>query len=163
MSINHEAGVLATELEAVVDQAIVIVNELLELLESELSALKSRDAQALTGLSELKQAKIQSLEQIDTRRRTLLKSNGYGTDSQGMEQCIDELGYDALSRAWKQLDKLLSQLQKRNRINGSVVNLTQRFVERSLNILQGRETEDRLYDPSGQKTSERQARSIAKI
>lgn len=153
----------ATELEDMVNQAIATVNELLKLLASELSALKTRDAQALPRLAKAKHSSIQLLEQIETRRRTLLKSNGYGTDHEGMAQCVEELGHDALLTKWQGLVKLLDHLQRQNRINGSVVNLTHHFVERSLHILQGREQEGRLYDPSGQKISESQARSIAKI
>lgn len=154
---------LGTALEDTINRATATVNGLLELLEAERLALKTRDAKALTILSEAKQEKIQVLEEIETSRRSLLKSNGYETDRQGMQLCLDELGDFRISNGWKKFVELLHLMQKQNRINGSVANLTYRFVERSLHILQGQEVENSLYESTGQKAADRKARTIAKI
>lgn len=160
---KQRAVMLGTELEDTINRAIATVTELLELLEAERCALKTRDAQALTRLSETKQARIQALEEIEMSRRSALKSNGYQTDRLGMQQCLNELGHRRLNQGWKSLVELLDLLQKQNRINGSVANLTYRFVERSLHILQGVKAEDSLYESTGQKSADIRSRSIAKI
>ncbi len=80
-----------------------------------------------------------------------------------MELFERDYNMDILSAQWQRLLELFDQLKTQNRINGSLINLTHFAVERSLQIIQGKSSENKLYDPSGQEIASHQRRSLAKI
>lgn len=153
----------ASELGHLIEETMTCAADLLIVLESENHAIAQRDSNALTELLTVKQAKISQLDALESKRKSLLTANGYPTDSQGMELCERDFNMDMLSGLWQRLLALFDQLQTQNRINGSLINLTRFAVERSLQIIQGKSPENKLYDPSGQEIASHPRRSLAKI
>jgi flagellar biosynthesis/type III secretory pathway chaperone len=160
--VTQKADVITTELYQVIAKMMTCASDLLALIDLENRALIERDSDMLTQLTHQKQDKLVLLEGLESTRKSLISVSGYTTDAQGMEHCIGKLNSKKLSSMWRNLLDQTSELQKQNRINGNLVNLTQHSVEYALNILQGQIPENKLYDPAGQKISHRQSRSLAK-
>jgi flagellar biosynthesis/type III secretory pathway chaperone len=134
------------------------------LLESERVALVTRDANELDNLTEQKRHSVACLEMQEIRRKALMQHHGYGTDIQEIADYLRTRdAHDGPKLKWEQLIRLLNDCQHNNRINGAILNVNRRCVERAIHILQGENSETTLYTPSGQQTSGLQNRSRAKI
>lgn len=137
-------------------------SDLFTLLESETQALTQRNPDALNRLIVEKQKKLLQLKELESTLKSILNTNDHAIDVEDMSRCIRELNSEDIGRMWKEFLNQIDKLQKQNRINGNLVNLTQRYVENTLHILQGEIPEDKLYDPAGQEINNRLSRSIAK-
>lgn len=151
------------ELGRKIEESITCTSDLLIVMESENHAITQRDSNLLASLLAEKQIKMSLLEELESNRKKLLMKNGFPTDTQGMELFEREYNMGILSAQWQHLLELFDQLKTQNRINGSLINLTHFAVERSLQIIQGKSSENKLYDPSGQEIASHQCRSLAKF
>jgi flagellar biosynthesis/type III secretory pathway chaperone len=160
--VTNKANTITTELYQVIAQMMTCTSDLFSLIDMENRALIQRASDVLTKLTHQKQDKLTLLEELESTRKSILSNNGYATDAQGMEHCVNDSNSEKLSSMWNSLLEQVNELQKQNRVNGNLVNLTQRSVEYALNILQGQIPDNKLYDIAGQEINTRQSRSLAK-
>lgn len=147
---------------SVITETMTCTSDLLTLLESETQALTQRDHGTLENIIIAKQEKLNLLNELDATIKSIITKHGYSTDPDGTERFLGALNCEKINQNWKILLAQLDKLSKQNRINANLVNLTQRYVENTLHILQGKMPENKLYDPAGQEITSRQSRTIAK-
>lgn len=157
-----KTNTIKNELHQVIAHMMTCASDLFDLIDLENRALIQRNSDALTKLTPQKQDKLLRLEELESTRQLLISKNGYSSDAQGMEHCISDLNSEKLSSMWKNVLDQANELKKLNRINGNLINLTQRSVEFALNVLQGQIPDNKLYDIAGQEINTRQSRSLAK-
>lgn len=151
---NLTANNLYTQLRRLIDEAVQACRELSSALDDETTALAARDTTALEAAVAAKRQMVVALDRCNASRVALLESHGFGGDLDGMEQCLRSCDQDGRIRAsWKSLLSLLEVCQRQNIVNGGVVEVNQRQVERALSILSGNDIHHtELYDPKGRST-----------
>lgn len=155
---------IGVELADLLQEATNCVTDMAALLESEREALRARDTNTLKRLIDAKHQRISMLEMHENNRKALLHAHGYATDRQGMEDCLNNLhDQQRVALLWQQLLVLLDHCHHLNRVNGNLLNLSYRVVKQVMQILQGRHSEDRLYDPYGHEIKQQDSHSLAKL
>ncbi|MEW7996663.1 MAG: flagellar protein FlgN [Candidatus Thiodiazotropha endolucinida] len=88
---------------------------------------------------------------------------GYGTDRQGTETYIQQCSnLESTSETWHRFITLLEACHKQNEINGGAVQLNQRHVSQTLDILKGISQRDKTYGPSGESKPNTTSKSLGK-
>jgi len=133
--------------------------------------LKIKNAIAENRLESLQQTltspdlAIEDIEQLEKQRFELLETFGFGTDPDGLEQCIEWCDDDRgqLSELHRQLIKNLFDLRHSIQINSLLVNKGQERVKRSIGILTGTGTAGscKTYGNKGQTIDPAGRRDIA--
>lgn len=139
---------IAEHLDTVENQA----KQLMTLLQDERDALSTNDGNALEVITNSKE-KLAEKIQINTRKcsQQLLEA-GFGEGNISLtkyiETCAEPLATQFKS-AWDNLQSILKQCQEENRINGKLINSSQRRIKQALSILQGKPVEEDLYGKGG--------------
>jgi flagella synthesis protein FlgN len=123
--------------------------QLLELLQTEATALHGRDMPLLEDILARKQSLVILLDQQGRRRSELLASLGLSQDREGVQQLADQsqLG-ELLLQQLDVLGKLLADCQAVNERNGRAIQLQQSTTANQIKILMGGESPS-LYDARG--------------
>lgn len=128
--------------------AVVAFIELLEAEQALLGDAPTR-VDALADLTERKADQARVLEDLDTQRRALLRSNGYTPDREGGEiaaadQCCMPL--------WQALLAQIAAASAQNRINGLAIGNRLDHTSRTLNFIQ-RASGQTVYGRNGRAQS----------
>ncbi len=123
--------------------------QLLELLKEESLALYGRDMPLQEEILARKQSLIVLLEQHGKKRSQILISLGLPADHDGLAQLASHSSVgDQLLAQSKELNKLLTQCQEANLLNGQSIQLQQATTANQLRILHGGEP-PALYNAQG--------------
>lgn len=122
---------------------------LLELLDSEFTALGERDLSRLDALLGDKQPLLALLQQHGSERSRLLQNAGLSADRDGLAELAarSEIGHELLARS-DELSTQLQRCQEANLRNGRLIHANQASLGSVLGILRGGETPG-LYDSRG--------------
>lgn len=123
------------------------LDQLVQVLETERSALDAGDTEALGQAGTRKQALMQQLEQLDAERRQLVH-----------EQPQTEATPDP---AWTTIVQSLQHCHRLNLRNGGIVNQRLQLVRQALAVLTGAESGSGLYDRSGELHAGARSRPLA--
>ncbi|MEW8050271.1 MAG: flagellar protein FlgN [Candidatus Thiodiazotropha sp.] len=138
-------------------------HRLLDLLRTEYTLLQKGSPQALQELITEKKQQLKLVETAVMTHNRFLEQQGYGADRQGTEafiqQCSDN---ELMSETWHRFSALLEACHKQNEINGGAVQLNQRHVVQSLDILKGVSQRDKTYGPSGESKPNSTSKSLGK-
>lgn len=122
------------------------------LLDAEHAALAARDTAALEQLTAGKLALLEELEQLGKARQELLTQAGLSADRVGFETLLERfpgtVGHDLATR-WHAVQEQLRRCQEQNRINGMVLDASQRATQQALAILLGQTRDADTYDAQG--------------
>lgn len=146
------------ELMQILRHEIECMHSLMRSMEQEHTALAEHHTEILEDVILDKQETIQKLETVEKKRESLLMA--MGADSSNINDLFK--GNKQLSALWEELIVLAGKCQKKNRINGSIVDLVTHQSQHALNILQGISPGDELYDYSGQSRQFTESHSLTK-
>ncbi|WP_422419740.1 flagella synthesis protein FlgN [Pseudomonas sp. GZD-222] len=138
-----------TTLLKLIEDDFAPAQQLLELLQTEATALHGRDMPLLEDILARKQSLVILLDQQGRRRSELLASLGLSQDREGVQQLADQsqLG-ELLLQQLDILGKLLADCQAVNERNGRAIQLQQSTTANQIKILMGGESPS-LYDARG--------------
>lgn len=138
-----------TTLLKLIEDDFAPAQQLLELLQTEATALHGRDMPLLEDILARKQSLVILLDQQGRRRSELLASLGLSQDREGVQQLADQsqLG-ELLLQQLDVLGKLLADCQAVNERNGRAIQLQQSTTANQIKILMGGESPS-LYDARG--------------
>jgi len=127
------------------------IHNLMRKLDQENAVLAEHHPAVLEEVVLGKQEIIQKLELIGQQRESLLTAMGAST-ADIKSGTISDLfkGNKQLSALWDELVLLAEKCQKKNRINGNIIDLVSRQSKHALDILRGISPGAELYDYSGQ-------------
>lgn len=154
---QHLSRLLQAELES--------GQQLLDVLEQENEALRGRDPDLITQISETKLEQLKAFEAQLSQRYRFLEGLGLGLgpDKAALDALLQPLGKsNPLTAQWQQLQKLADQLQVQNEINGGIVILSQRQVTMALDLLTGQSGSTSTYERSGKTTGDKTSTRFAK-
>ena len=139
---------------------------LLDLLNAENTALKTRDAAALTDIATKKSRQTLLLEQLASVQNDILKHTACTSDAAGLNQYIEHTAAGqrpALRQAAADLAHALMCCRKQNRINGNIIAANTHFVNTAINILRNTpHNAETTYDELGREISGNEPKPIAK-
>ncbi len=113
-------------------------------LDSERHALTDPKAQTLAKSTEIKRQCLEALESMELARRQWCESQGVAAEARLMAGVLDKtFGREhRASTAWKQVCHLLAEAEQKNRVNGAVLVVRQRFATETLALMSGRRVGD---------------------
>lgn len=136
-------------LEALLERERGATAHLLELLRQEHRALASRDMAELDRIVCKKSQQVAELEALGRDRDTILKTRGLDAGREGIESWLRQRSNSAAIRLWEELQNLLICSRQQNQINGGMVEISRRYTQRALSLLQGQPLEQETYGPTG--------------
>lgn len=148
MSTTISAEYVAGYLKSATEQA----KQLMSLLQDERNILSSNDGAALESITSNKEQLAENLQKSTRQCSQRLQQAGFGSDDLSLSKYIDS--YEEpfavqLKEQWLALQSILKQCQDENRINGRLLNSSQRRIKQALSILQGQPVEEDLYGKAG--------------
>ncbi len=126
--------------------------KLLTCLTKEYGALKTRELDQLQKLSEVKQGYLVQLEQLTQSSYEILEKNSYPVNRTGAEAFVKECethGMQGMAKQWGNLESVLEKCQKKNQMNGNIIQMSRKNIHHALNIIYNESTESASYGPAG--------------
>lgn len=149
MTTNLDTQYITEYLEECNSQA----QQLMQLLLNERNVISSNDAPALEVIATSKEKLAQAIHASTQVCCQHLQQAGYGADAPGLTgyfQNCSESHVKLFKLTWEKLQLLLEQCQDENRINGKLLNNSQRRIKQALAILQGKPFDEELYGRGGE-------------
>lgn len=151
---------LAENLATLINRELQLYTRLLELLESEKTALTDNNIELLESITEFKTSVVQELADCGNQRSQLLKPNPI-LQQEGIAAFLDIYATKQDVTNWQQLLTSAETAQENNRLNGLLINQISIRTQNALNVLHGADNRNTsLYDPKGQNTTSRRQRTI---
>jgi len=159
MSTKLSTDYIANYLDNVAKQA----QQLMALLQEERNIISSNDGIALEEVT-LSKEKLAETIQISTQHfNQHLQQAGFGNNnlslSKYFETCVEPVATQ-FKTTWQNLQLVLKQCQDENRINGRLLNSSQRRIKQALSILQGQSIEEDLYGSGGESVNQSSGNSL---
>lgn len=147
------ASTLSTEYIAEhLDKVEAQAKQLMTLLQDERDVLSTNDGSALEVITNSKEKLAEEIQMNTRKCNQHLLDAGFGESNVGLtkyiETCAEPLATQ-FRTAWDNLKSILKQCQEENRINGKLINSSQRRIKQALSILQGKPVEEDLYGKGG--------------
>ncbi len=141
-----------TDFKVLADDYAGLLHELLELLQLEQGALKSREFDNIVSCTEQKEILLSKLKQLDRQRLD-------------MEESVEPSVALEMRNRFKQIvSSLLEKCNDINVVNGGIVEISRQFNQRMLNTILGTSVENNeLYDAGGGNSGNKQTQVFAKI
>lgn len=152
-------------INALTSQGVVFLSTLNNLLDEEYQALQQRNLEQLQALVEQKTEALQQLEENNQTRNQLFISAGITPDKAGLQAFqagLNETDANAFSTLWNKLEKVLLQVNDKNKRNELIITRNSRNLEQLLSILRGQNQKNTLYDQSGEKGNYSAQNSLGK-
>lgn len=137
-------------LDALIEAATTTAQDLVQVLDAERLAIRSRDREALERLTADKQVLVAQLERAGAEQMRLVEALGIGTVGAELGSRLRSAGLAHTAAGWQRLAALLDRCRSLNRSNGQAINASRRATERLVDLLQGRDGSQRLYGPRGE-------------
>lgn len=151
-------------LETTLTQEVECTRQLLDCLESERAALVERDMEALETTTRKKFDCSKQLEQLETRRGTLIESLGFENTRDSLQRCFRTLPCaDRLLHMWAQILKNIESCQTSNLANGGILESGRQHVEQALGILRGQTGAPSVYAQDGEARASLGQRELGKV
>lgn len=158
---NTDAEGHAGPLQKLLQRELGHVARFVDILEQEHAALSQRDLVALERVIAEKRALVAELQLAGREREKLTAGNGARPQNQDVEDEVPPAPM-LIPALWEQLQALARKARQLSEVNASIIELSRRHVERALAILQGREAEVQIYDPTARTNRSPRSHSLAK-
>ncbi len=135
-------------LPLMLDAEIEAASRLLDLLQREHTALKTRAVEDLELVAREKRACTDDIQTLCHRRMACLDLHGFGTGGvrAWMAACPDA-ERSAVEWRWRRLAEVMARAQRQNDTNGAIIAASRRGTEQALAILHGHDPRQTgLYD-----------------
>ncbi len=139
------------------NQESELAANLLELMLLEKDALENNQHDNLNAITRNKAICLDQIEQISySRSQLLLTLSLAATTNEKMREFISkqpDSDKTLLQEALTSLEQQLAKCKNQNSVNGMVISMSQRNIQRNLNILKGVDQNSLTYTPKGETTS----------
>ncbi|PVV13345.1 MAG: hypothetical protein B6D72_05820 [gamma proteobacterium symbiont of Ctena orbiculata] len=160
MNYSREAS---SAFHSILTNEIAQAQQLHDLLGKENSLLQKGSPQALQDLLEEKKTLLQRVESAVATHNRFLEQQGLSIDRQGTESFIQGCANgEVLHQAWEHFTALLESCHRQNEVNGGAVQLNQRHVTQTLEILKGISHGDKTYGRGGEAKPNATSKSLGK-
>lgn len=140
-------------------QETIVLDELHGLLLKEQGALKERDSELITSLADEKNSLLNKLGMLDQQRQLYVENEEHHD--------IEHMGNTSLANEIKTLsDEIQDGLDKckhQNNINGGIIEMSQLFNEKILDIVCGNFDKQTTYSAEGKNNSKNNQHSLARV
>lgn len=146
-------------------QDIENADTLLATILTERDALASNDAEKLQAVAKTKQELAAHLEANSRARDELLQQDNIATGASGIESYIsqlDETEHSMVDDSWKKLQQLLEKCREQNRMNGRLIDTSQRRIQQAIALLHGQPQDEELYGRGGKPVSANSGHSLTR-
>jgi len=127
---------------------------LLEVLQREQEALKTRDFDAVSDIIDKKVPMLERLEASAQLRQAWAQAANKPNDETGWAELITDLGTSEIKQEWARLKSLYSEVRTQNEVNGKLLSRHQSTVSRLLDVMRGKTANPNLYTASGYSSSQ---------
>lgn len=155
-----------TFIKVCLEDEIKYAEALLELLAGERDALATNNGDAIEQLALQKRTLAEQLETSAGRRSShLLEHTGIAAVDMHdfIENNPSTENAPQLKALWEQLVDLLNQCRDKNRLNGSILDMSQRAIKQTIAVLQGHGHANELYGRAGKTVSTASGHSLTRV
>jgi flagellar biosynthesis/type III secretory pathway chaperone len=145
---------ISIQFGALIDQGTVLLSQLQILLDTELTALETRDLEQLKQSNQQKQECLLGLDRNIRERNDLLTKLQVETNRDAVIVFIRTLPAPAselLEQAWQRLEQSLEQVRVLNQRNEQTLVRSKQNTDQLLALLQGHAQGNSIYDQKGDK------------
>jgi flagellar biosynthesis protein FlgN len=136
--------------QAIAEEAQV-VQQFVDLLSLEQTALTAGDTDGLPALAEQKSKLAVRLDNLAEQRNMTLKAMGFPADRNGIESwCAQHPAEQIAGDTWAGIIKLAREARELNRLNGELIQLRMNVTATALEALRASKNSLDLYGPDGQ-------------
>ena len=136
-----------TRLQGLADLEVALMRDFVGLLTREEALLIAGDADALLPLAEEKTAVYRKLQRISDQRALLLGAQGYTVTPDLLRQIYAQS--PTLSQRWEEVLELAREAERRNTLNGKLINEKLQSNQAALNILMSATNQQQFYGSDG--------------
>lgn len=140
-------------------QEISLLGELHDALLKELVALKERNTDLITELSEGKTSMLNQLGMLDNQRQLYLENEEHHYEIHDEKTSFS----DEVKLLNKEIQDYLKKCKQQNKINGGVIEISQLFNEKILDIFYGNTDKQTTYSAEGRSKSNNDQHSLARV
>ena len=141
-------------LTSILKQETTALENLYSLLMKELVALKDRNSELISELSEEKNTMLNNIEQLDMDRQRCIQEEA-PNESLTFTNEINSLS--------SEIEICLDKCKQQNSINGGIIEMSQLFNEKMLNIIFGNSDKEMTYSANGKNNSTNNRHSFARV
>ena len=135
------------------------VQQFVDLLNREQTALSARETDDLPALAEQKSTLAKDLVNLDRQRNDLLAASGFKSGRKGIEAwCTKYPAEQAVADTWATILRTATEARELSRLNGELIQLRLIVTAKALQALQAGKSSLDLYGPDGQATNSGQRR-----
>lgn len=142
-------------LEKLLREELASMESLQQLLQQEYDALRTRDVAALKRIAGEKQTHAEHLRDLDNARTTYLHQQGFATDRQGLQACLNAAPTRdqraILHKLLTEFEHAAEQARDQNEVNGAVIAASRNYIEQVLAVISGRDPLESLYTHDSRK------------
>lgn len=130
------------------------VQQFVDLLNREQTALSVGETDELPALAEQKSILANDLVNLDMQRNDLLAIMGFKSGRKGIEAwCAKHPAEQAVADTWATILRLATEARELSRLNGELIQLRLNVTAKALQALQAGKSSLDLYGPDGQATN----------
>ena len=156
--VNVSSGETKQLLQIIAEEART-VEQFVDLLNHEQTALSAGETDELPALAEQKSTLADDLVNLDRQRNDLLATLGFKPGRTGMEAwCAKYPAEQSVAETWATILRLATEARELSRVNGELIQLRLNFTAKALQALQAGKSSLDLYGPDGQATNSGQRR-----
>ena len=141
---------------SLLEQEVALLKNLKDLLIEETDALKAKDDNLINDITANKNPLLDKLGILDKQRQLFLESGGNSA-------VYDQAFESQISKMKETIQQLLDECKHQNKINGSIIEISQLFNNRMLDIVFGNDSQNETYSAEGKNSSKSYQNSIARV
>ena len=153
----NDPSLVSKSIVEVFQQQFRSTKQLLKTLQQEYDCLSANDITALDAIVADKQQCASELEKHEHALFNLLAKANYQPNNHGLKSFLQDTqaqqGFTTVHNAWNVLLKATLESNEQNVINARIINTASINIKQALNLLNGRDIDNELYEKSG-KTSD---------
>ncbi len=140
-------------------QEISVLSELHDVLIKELVALKERNTDLVAELSEEKTSMLDKLGMLDNQRQLYLENEKHHYEIHDEKTSFSS----EVKLLNNEIQNYLKKCKQQNKINGGVIEISQLFNEKILDIFYGNTDKQTTYSAEGRNKSNNDQHSLARV
>lgn len=141
---------------ALLKQEASALEDLYALLMKELVALKDRNSDTITELAEAKSSVLNKLAMLDKQRQLYIENEEHPIVE-------DNPFSDNITTLSSEIEVCLDKCRHQNNINGGIIEMSQLFNEKILDIICGNFDEEVTYSADGKNNAKNNQHSLAHV
>jgi flagellar biosynthesis protein FlgN len=135
------------------------LEELYAVLMKELVALKERNTDSIHEITDNKNVLLNKLGMLDKQRQLYFEKDTHSSEIYGDDTAFK----NTISTLSSDIEVCLDKCKQQNNINGGIIEMSQLFNEKILDIISGNVDKDITYSAEGKNSSGKNQHSLARV